>query len=285
MSRRLRVEVNGVGLAVTDHAPGRRDQPTLVLAHATGFCGGIWEPIVPALSERFRVVTYDQRGHGDSDKPDTVYDWAAFAADLAGLIDALGEGPVWAAGHSKGGAAVAGVAARHPGRISRAVLLDPVLVPPPVPGEDRVSSIRLAAGARRRREIWESPEVLVESLVARPPFSAWRRDFVEAYARHGTTDTGDGRVRLKCPGEIEARVYEGAAGSSSLEFLREAEIPLLLVAGQESDVFPPGLANRALALSRDARLVVLPGVAHFVPMEAPGRTVELLTGFLAGASA
>ncbi|MFM7142411.1 MAG: alpha/beta fold hydrolase [Alphaproteobacteria bacterium] len=281
MSRAFRVPVNGVSLAVTDHAPGRRDLPVLVLAHATGFCGGVWEPIVPALSERFRVVTYDQRGHGDSDKPDTVYDWSAFAADLAGLIDFLGEGPVLAAGHSKGGAALAGVAARHPGRVSRAVLLDPVLVPPPVPGEDRVSSIRLAAGARRRREVWESREALVESLAARPPFSEWRRDFVLAYARHGTAPTGDGRFRLKCPGEIEARVYEGAAGSSSLEFLRDAAVPMLIVAGQESDVLPPDLARLALSTARDARLVVLPGIGHFVPMQAPERTVEMLCGFLA----
>lgn len=285
MSRAFRVEVNGVGLAVVDHASGRGDLPTLVLAHATGFCGGVWEPIVPALSERFRVVTYDQRGHGDSDKPDTVYDWAAFAADLAGLVDALGVGPVLAAGHSKGGAAVAGVAARHPGRLSRIVLLDPVLVPPPVPGEDRVSSVRLAAGARRRREVWESREGLAESLAARPPFSTWRREFVEAYARHGTEPTGDGRIRLKCPGEIEARVYEGAAGSSSLEFLRDLRIPALLVAGEESDVLPPALARLAESTAPGARLVVLPGVGHFVPMEAPERTVELLTGFLAGAAA
>jgi len=282
MSHAFRVEVNGVGLAVVDHAPGRRDLPTLVLAHATGFCGGVWEPIVPALSERFRVVTYDQRGHGDSDKPDAAYDWAGFVADLAGLVDALGSGPVLAAGHSKGGAAVAGVAARHPGRLSRVVLLDPVLVAPPVPGEDRVSSIRLAAGARRRREVWESREALCDSLAARPPFSEWRRDFVEAYVRHGTAPTGDGRFRLKCPGEIEARVYEGAAASSSLEFLRDVRIPALVVAGQESDVLPPELARLALSTAPDARLVVLPGIGHFVPMQAPERSVDLLVGFLSG---
>jgi len=281
MGHTFRVEVNGVGLAVTDHATAGRGGPTLVLAHATGFCGGVWEPIVPALSRRFRVVTYDQRGHGDSDKPDSAYAWADFAADLAGLIDALGAGPVVAAGHSKGGAAVAGAAARHPGRISRAVLLDPVLVPPPVPGEERPSSVRLAEGARRRREAWESEEALCASLAARPPFSAWRRDFVEAYARHGTAPAPGGGVRLKCPGEIEARVYEGASGSSSLTFLREARIPMLLVAGEGSDVLPPDLARLALSTAEDARLVVLPGVGHFVPMEAPERTVELLCGFLA----
>ena len=60
-----------MSLAVTDHGSASRAAPrALVLAHATGFCGGVWRPLVPALRERFRVITLDQRGHGDSDKPD-----------------------------------------------------------------------------------------------------------------------------------------------------------------------------------------------------------------------
>jgi pimeloyl-ACP methyl ester carboxylesterase len=272
--------VNGVSLAVTDHGSASNvPARALVLAHATGFCGAVWRPMIPALRERFRVITLDQRGHGDSDKPDTPYPWRSFVDDLAGVLDALRLRDVYAVGHSKGGAAVAGVAALHPGRIARAVLLDPVLIDP-LPGTREAPSNFLAVGARRRREIWDSREQMIESFAARPPFDVWRRDFLEAYVAGGTFVRDDGRIELKCPGEIEARVYEGAARSSSIQFLAQIAIPTLLVSGECSLTLPPERARQAAAMLRDGRLEVLPGVGHFFPMEAPDEVLRLLGAFL-----
>ena len=132
MPATVRIRVNGVSLAVTDHGSASRTEPrALVLAHATGFCGGVWRPLVPVLRERFRVITLDQRGHGDSDKPDSAYAWRDFVADLAGVLDTLRLRDVYAVGHSKGGAAVAGVAAQYPGRIARAAVSDQSRSSPP----------------------------------------------------------------------------------------------------------------------------------------------------------
>lgn len=280
MPATVRIPVNGVSLAVTDHGSASRAAPrALVLAHATGFCGGVWRPLVPALRERFRVITLDQRGHGDSDKPDSAYGWHDFVDDLAGVLDTLRLRDVYAVGHSKGGAAVAGVAAHHPGKIARAVLLDPVLVDPlpegaPVPGNV------LAVGARRRRRVWDSREQMIESYAARPPFDVWRRDFLEAYVEGGTFVRRDGCVELKCPGEIEARVYEGAAGSSSIAYLDKVAVPTLIVSGGRSLTLPPERARQAAAMLRDGRLEILPGIGHFVPMEAPDEVLRLLGAFL-----
>jgi pimeloyl-ACP methyl ester carboxylesterase len=275
-----RIVVNGVALAVTDHGSASgADSRVLVLAHATGFCGAVWAPLVPALRERFRVLTLDQRGHGDSDKPERDYAWRDFSTDLAGVIDALGLRGVYAVGHSKGGAAVAGVAAHHHGRIARAVLLDPVLIPPLQEGNDPPSNV-LAEGARRRRIVWDSREEMIESFAARPPFDRWRRDFLEAYVEGGTRVRADRHVELKCPGEIEARVYEGAARSSSLEYLPLVSIPILLVSGEKSTTLPPERARHAAAMLRQGRLEILPGVGHFVPMEAPDEVLRLLRTFL-----
>jgi pimeloyl-ACP methyl ester carboxylesterase len=272
--------VNGVSLAVTDHGSASTSATrALVLAHATGFCGAVWRPLIPTLRERFRVVTLDQRGHGDSDKPDSAYAWRSFVDDLAGVIDAMRLRDVYAVGHSKGGAAVAGVAALHPGRIVRAALLDPVLMDP-LPESREAPSNFLAVGARRRREVWDSRAQMMESFAARPPFDVWRRDFLEAYVEGGTFVREDGRVELKCPGEIEARVYEGAARSSSIEFLSRIDVPTLLVSGESSLTLPPARARQAAAMLRDGRLEVLPGVGHFFPMEAPDEVLRLLGAFL-----
>src|SRR5581483_5913731 len=115
MASSFRVDVGGIALAVADHAPGRADLPALVCAHATGFCGAVWQPIAEAFRDRFRVIAFDERGHGDSDKPADAYAWSDFVRDLAGLLDALALRDVVAVGHSMGGAAVAGVAADFPG--------------------------------------------------------------------------------------------------------------------------------------------------------------------------
>jgi pimeloyl-ACP methyl ester carboxylesterase len=271
----------GVRLAVTDHAPGRTDLRPLVLAHATGFCGGVWKPIAAVLAGRYRVISFDQRGHGDSDKPPDDYAWQNFVADLAALLERLELRDVVAVGHSKGGAAVAGAVAEFPGRISRAVLLDPVLVPRLPSGQDRPSSNALAEGARRRRMVWSSRAEMLESFAVRMPFAAWRRDVLEAYVECGTTDRAEGGIVLKCPGEIEARVYEGGARSASLEYLPRATVPTLLVAGGESSTLPLELARHAVEQLPDGRLIVLAGVGHFVPMERPDEVVRLIDEFVA----
>jgi len=280
MASVTRITVNGVSLAVTDHGSARGgDVRGLLLAHATGFCGAVWRPLVPGLRERFRVITLDQRGHGDSDKPDGRYAWADFSTDLAGVIDGLGLRDVYAVGHSKGGAAVAGVAADRPGRIARAVLLDPVLIGSLQDGAVPPNNI-LAEGARRRRAVWDSRQQMLDSFAARAPFDVWRRDFLEAYVDGGTFERGDGRVELKCPGEIEARVYEGAALSSSIAYLPRIAIPTLIVSGGRSLTLPPARAREAAAMLRDGRLEILPEVGHFVPMEAPEPVERLLSAFL-----
>jgi len=282
MSSVQRVQVNGVGLAVTDHgsaAPG--NARPLLLAHATGFCGEVWRPFVPELRRRFRVVTLDQRGHGDSDKPDGPYSWSSFVDDLAAVITALGLRDPYAVGHSKGGAAVAGVAATRPGLIARAALLDPVLVPPLAESNGVPPNNVLADGARRRRMVWDSRQQMLEAFASRPPFDAWRHDFLEAYVEGGTRLRDDGRVELKCPGEIEARVYEGGARSSSLDYLPRVTVPALLVAGGRSTTLLTDRARQAAEMLPQGRLEILPGVGHFVPMEAPDEVLRLLGAFCA----
>ena len=56
-------------VAVSHTAHGAVDAPVVVLSNSLGATRGMWDPQVPALAERFRVVTYDTRGHGDSPWP------------------------------------------------------------------------------------------------------------------------------------------------------------------------------------------------------------------------
>ena len=135
--------------------------PLALLAHANGFCAGVWDPVALSLSSRFRVIAFDARGHGDSSTPPGAgYGWSSFVEDLIALARALAaelelRSVGLGVGHSLGGAVMLEAAAQQPGLFERIALLDPVVMPPPdlipeVPSRGNA----LAEGARRRRSVW-----------------------------------------------------------------------------------------------------------------------------------
>src|SRR5436190_543776 len=110
----------------------------------------------------------------------------------------------WGSGPSS----IALCAATHPGLIRRAVLIDPILFPRAPEGQ--VIQNSMAHRARKRRMVWESRSAMFHSYHAREPFKLWREDVLWAYIEEGTVLRPDGHVELKCPGAIEAQVYEMA---------------------------------------------------------------------------
>lgn len=117
------VELPGRGSTFVTDTPGpTRDAPTIVLLHALG-CTGLltWYPAVEPLSRRFRVVTLDQRWHGQGIRSEefSLYDCAD---DVAALLDALGLESVVVGGYSMGGVVAQRVWRQHPDRVRGLVL-------------------------------------------------------------------------------------------------------------------------------------------------------------------
>jgi pimeloyl-ACP methyl ester carboxylesterase len=271
-----RVHTDDVGLHYLDFGG---DGPPLVLLHATGFHAWLWQPYAKRLRARFHVYALDQRGHGESDKPDTDYRWERFGRDLAGFLDALDLDAVRAVGHSKGATAIAAAAAAGCARLARAVLIEPVLVAGP-PASAPADAAPLAVGARRRRGVWPDPATMLATLRAKPPFASWEAEFVRLYVEHGVADRPDGQVELRCPGEIEARVYAAAPMSDGFAFLDRLRVPALLVRGEHSPGFDGPHAAQALAHLADARLVTIAGAGHFAPMEHSTAVAAAIDDFL-----
>ncbi|MGH9188384.1 MAG: alpha/beta fold hydrolase, partial [Acidimicrobiales bacterium] len=104
---------DGVVLAVHDLGGAG---PRLLLTHATGFHGRVFAPLARALGGRFRCVAPDLRGHGVTTTPEGLgYEWSGFGDDVRAVIDGLGDGPWFGAGHSLGGAALLMAEERRPG--------------------------------------------------------------------------------------------------------------------------------------------------------------------------
>lgn len=105
------LDANDISLHFTDH--GGEGRP-VVLIHGWPLSGDSWSEQVPALTKAgHRVITYDRRGFGGSDKPAEGYDYDTFADDLAGLLEALDLRDVTLVGFSMGGGEIARYAGRH----------------------------------------------------------------------------------------------------------------------------------------------------------------------------
>ena len=142
---------DGVELEVHDLGG---DGPPLLLAHATGFHGRVWEPLAAHLTG-FHRWSIDMRAHGDSDAPeDRPLEWYGFADDVLSVIDALGLEKPFGVGHSKGAASLLLAEQARPGTFSALYLYEPVVVPEDFV-TDRNPDNPLSNGARRRRDTFE----------------------------------------------------------------------------------------------------------------------------------
>jgi len=273
--RRVRLPERGIELSVVDWGG---DGPLALLAHANGFCADVLGVIAERLRARFHVIGYDARGHGDSEKPapPEPYGWDQFALDLsalaAALLDELGESSVaFGVGHSFGGTCMLNAAAREPERFARIGLLDPVIVPPPAdfPNADPMArGPNYAADiARKRTHVFPSRAALRERWREKGTFADWDPRALELYLAHGFRDRSDGQIELKCPGEIEAAVYEsGRRFDAWRDASRLTRPALLLHAGKGN--FPRALAERLAERSRSIELRSLEA-PHLMAMTCP----------------
>ncbi len=255
------------------------EPPGVLFAHPTGFLGRIWKPVIEAMrSEGFsaQVLTFDQRGHGRSAKPDSGYEWERFVEDLEALVERLGVRGAVGVGHSAGATTIACTAARRPEVFRRLVLIDPILLDPVSDAEYARRDNPLSERTRGRRLVWESREEMFESYRSRFPYDTWTDEALRAYVEEGTFDREDGTVELWCPGRIEAQVYANAASMDVFAELARIRVPTLLVRGEHSLSFAADRAKRTLETIEQARLLEVEGTTHYVPMEAPERIAQIV---------
>ena len=269
---------DGVSVAVYDFGG---DGPLLMMCHATGFCGPMWAPIARALSDRFHCVALDFRGHGRTGRPDGVsLQWQGMGHDLLAVIDDvrrrhLSSGPVFAIGHSMGGASIVLAELARPGTIARAWALEPILFPTPAdiePNNDGVSPVHespLVAGARRRRPEFESRDAAFERYGSRPPFSEIDAEVLRLYVDEGFRDLPDGTVRLRCEPESEAQIFENSL-CGAFYHLGEIGFPFLVAASGDGQA-PAMVAETVVAQNSNFELAEYPDLTHFGPFEDPKR--------------
>ncbi len=113
----MQIKANGLNFAATiDGPPGA---PWIVFSNSLATTGAMWDEQAAALKTRYRVLRYDQRGHGATEAPAGRYAFDTLVADAVALLDALSIERAHFAGLSMGGATALGLAEQHPDRVDR----------------------------------------------------------------------------------------------------------------------------------------------------------------------
>jgi pimeloyl-ACP methyl ester carboxylesterase len=241
--------------------------PPVVLGHSFLCSGEMWAPQLPALSERFRVVNVDYRGHGRSEraeKPCSLYD---LMADQLAVLDELGiERAVWA-GLSIGGMVALRAALTAPERVAGLMLLDTHA------GSEllykRFKYRLMGFGVRAFGTKPLLPAILPlmfgkTTLETRPELVA---EWTERFSGVDVPSILNVLIAL-------------TTRDSVIDRLGEIEAPALVVVGSEDRSLPPPFARQIAAGLPNGELVEVPAAGHLSTLEQPEVVTAAIVEFL-----
>ena len=254
--------------------PQSKARPTLHWAHATGFHGRLYHPLLDELATDFNVLAWDMRGHGASvgaANLSTFRGWEIYYRDLIALLECLDE-PVWLAGHSIGATTSIMAAARRPDKVLGLILAEPVIMDP-MQGLKlwltkllrQSQRLSLAAGAARRRRVFQSHAAALENYRGRGGFKTWPEAWLNAYVQHAFVPQGD-QVQLACAPEWESTTFAHTE-HNPWPGIRQLRCPVIALAAERGSTFSPKAQKRLKALLPSADIRILEGTTHFLPME------------------
>lgn len=237
----------------------------VLLVMGLGMTATGWWRTVPVLAAAgLRVLTFDNRGVGRSDRAPGPYTTAVMADDAVAVLDAAEEQRAHVYGISLGGMIAQEIALRNPDRVERLVL--GATTPG---GVAAVPAGRSTLAFFQRRGQMPAEEAVWASV----PYNYSTR----TRAQHGDRIAQDIQQRLRYPIEPEpyAAQLAAALGHDTYDRLVRIRAPTLVVHGQE-DVMVPTDNGRLLAnLIHEARLLELPGAAHLYPTDEPTADHEI----------
>jgi pimeloyl-ACP methyl ester carboxylesterase len=259
------IEVNGLRLHYTRTGG---DKPPVVLAHGFSDDGLCWTPVAEALEADYDLIMVDARGHGRSDDPEQGYGLADLAADLAGVITALGLRRPAVLGHSMGAATALVLAGTHP-ELPGAILLED----PP--------SWWVAAPSEANAEQWARMRAWIIALKrkTRGELIAGQRAASPDWSEAELGPWADSKLRFS----FNALNRLAADAVDWQATLRRISCPTLLITAdpERGAIVTEEGAEALRALVPQARVVHVPGAGHSIRREQFARYIEVVRAFLA----
>ena len=257
-------------MAVMDYGDPKRPVD-LVFVHGNGLNAATYRSLLAPLSSSLRILAPDLRGHGLSRLPTQLQGrrgWGDYRDDLIALLESLEGPPVALAGHSMGGTSALLAAAARPARVSRLVMLDPVILSRPMTMALGLPILRhmtrrmpLVKSALRRREQFDDRKQALDAYRGRGAFKGWPDMMLADYVGDGFVDADPG-VALACKPAWEASNF-ASQGHDPWAALKRVERPVAVLKAEHGSTCSlsqdrPGLTVRTVT-----------GGTHFFPMIKP----------------
>lgn len=253
-----RATVGDLSLFYLDAAGG---DPALLLLHGLSANANCWSAVIAAgLAPEHRVIAPDLRGRGRSGKPERGYRMPDHAADVIGLLDAIGLDQVAVVGHSFGGYLAIYLAAHHPERFTQLVVVDAALKLNPRVGE------MLKPSLDRLVRVSPSVEAYLDDVRKAPHMNGIWDSHTEAYFRAEIRENPDGTAQSATSSSAIDQAMQGLAAENWDAIVRRVKQPALLlnaVGPYGPPDFPPLVdeanARATAAALPNARYAMVPG--------------------------
>ncbi len=255
--------------------------PNLVFLHPSSGYGRMWEMTAECLSGQFQIFALDQRGHGDTDKPDGAYTAEEYAEDLRLFIEEAGvERPI-IAGHSLGGRVAQVFAATYPQQVTAIALVGGPHYENFFQERDRVNTV--LEGVQRMRvsetEFSSEEEALAFLRDYRPTDTD---DMRRHRIAHNMSRTGDGRLSFKFD---KVRVAQGLThiADDLKPYARRVTCPVAILRGTNSSHLSRHEAEEVASFWNDSRVIEVEG-DYTLELENPQGLAQAIMDFARAAT-
>jgi 2-(acetamidomethylene)succinate hydrolase len=261
-----RIDLSRIALNLREAGDG----PPMLFFHGITSNSAVFAPLMEPLSRRFRTIAVDQRGHGQSDKPETGYEADDYAQDILALIRALDRGPAILVGHSLGARNSVTAAAQRPDLVRSVVAIDFT----PYIEEDVFDALeaRVNAGDQTFADVAAIESYLAQRYPLMPEAA------IKIRAASGYRQFEGGWRPLASPAAM-SQTANGLRRDLEPAF-RDVARPVLIVRGEISKLVSAAALAKTSRLRPDLPVVVVPGADHYVNEVAPDITLKAILNFI-----
>jgi 3-oxoadipate enol-lactonase len=259
------MQIKANGITINHRIEGAEGAPWLIFSNSLATNLSMWDDQARALARAYRVLRYDQRGHGATQATPGRYTFELLIADVAALMDALGLGRANFAGLSMGGSTALGLAQKHPERLDRVIICDSPCQSTPTTAQQWQERIAVAEKQGMEALVeptmarWFPPEIINDN----PSYLEKARAMIRSTPAMGF---------IGCAAALSDHNFAAAVSSVTR--------PVLFMVGEKDGVTPPAMRKMHEALP-GSRYVELPGAGHISNLDRPQEFTRAIEDFLA----
>jgi 3-oxoadipate enol-lactonase len=262
----MRIAINDITVSYSDE--GKDGAPVIIFIHGFPFNKSMWNLQIKALEDNYRVITYDIRGHGNSDAGEGDFTIELFVKDLLSLMDALKIEKTMLCGLSMGGYIALNAIENYPERFNAIILCDSnCIADTPEAKEKRMKAIENI----RKNGVEKYADESIKDLFAPESFTTRKEEVAAVRAMIVKTTE-----QSLCNTLLALSVRKETCSK-----LTEIRVPVLIIVGKEDKITPPEAAHFMHEKIRNSSLSIIDHAGHLSNMENPDDFNTQLIKFIA----